>query len=362
MSESVEPKFRRSYQGPIILFLVLGVGAAVAALAIDHRKPAPVPLRVLPEVVDLGALRQLETRQVDLEIRNDADHPVCVTNVATSCGCTVPAWKQLTLQPRQRVVLPVNLSTGHGDGVVERTVTVYVRDASQLGGIRPIESRIRALVRPDLVIEPHRLDLGEIPADEPVTASVRIKRHGMQETLDVQTVRTTHECLLGRLQADGSSDGAEMTATLNPSLYSNRYFSGEIQITTNSPGMPVIRVPVSAKIERPFLFSPTSVFIVTRAGDMTDAPGSADLRIQEPDGGELPELEFAFASAAFEATPLAPTIRGELTVRIHVRAGNALREMEDRLIIARNAGSDVVASIPVRYLDLRASRIASIGE
>lgn len=353
MGQSNDNCVKRGGKWAALLLLLLAVGSATAAMILGTRAPVRPTVRLLPEVVDLGQLGQLENKQVDLVIHNESNQPVEVTKVSTSCGCTVPAWTARTLQARERVQLPVFFDTGHGDGVVKRTVTVYAHDKGAPGGVRALESRLHALVRPDLVIEPRRLDFGTLAASQTATASVRIIPHGMQDLLKLSNLRTSHESLAAKVQPSPPGHEAQLFVTFTPSLYPNRFFSGELRVVTNAPGMPSVGIPVSAEIVRRLEFTPPDVYLTVVDSSVNSV--SADVRVSLVGNGTMPSIKLVQSRHCFAAT-LRPTDDPSiLFIRIDVQVDNGVRAFDEKLTILEMPTEQPLTTVPVRFLDIRPS-------
>lgn len=335
---------------PALVVLLVAIGGAAAALALQLRRPSPVAVRLVPEFVDLGHLSQLQKKEFKLEVRNDSDKPATVTKVSTSCGCTVPAWTRQTIEPRSAISLPVILDTGHGDGTIERIVTAYVNDEASPAGFLAIESRLRAIVQPDLILMPPRLDLGPVSIECTTTARVLLRRKGFAGPLQILRARTTHECLSIRVEPTESSEGFVITAGLDPSGFQERHFSGEIRVVTNAAGMPSVSIPVTAELLYKVQCDPASLFLVRQNTTSTIVQG--ELQLKAVDEANLPAIKLRCSSSHMKASIVPTNDEKNALVRVGVMADMPIAQFDERVEVIDARSEDVLAVVPVRYMDL----------
>ncbi|MDT8376086.1 MAG: DUF1573 domain-containing protein [Mariprofundaceae bacterium] len=103
----------------VLLTLILSAAA--------YAEPLP-PLHLQPEVLDMGSVREGEEATGTLFIRNNSEAAITITDVQTSCGCTVAEPKSRILAPGAFTELEVKIDSTVKQGEVRKSV--HVTDSS----------------------------------------------------------------------------------------------------------------------------------------------------------------------------------------------------------------------------------------
>ncbi len=73
---------------------------------------------------DYGTIEQHANGNCEFKFTNEGKEPLILTNVRSSCGCTVPTWPREPILPGQSKVIKVKYDTKRL-GVINKTIHVY---------------------------------------------------------------------------------------------------------------------------------------------------------------------------------------------------------------------------------------------
>ncbi|GAP72871.1 hypothetical protein SAMD00024442_49_4 [Candidatus Symbiothrix dinenymphae] len=94
--------------------------AAVAQTADDAQKVVSVDRLVH----DFGIVPEAGEIKTTFVVTNNTDGPVLVTNVRTTCGCTVPSWTKTPIEAGQKGEIAVVYNTAGRPGSFSKEVTI----------------------------------------------------------------------------------------------------------------------------------------------------------------------------------------------------------------------------------------------
>jgi len=137
--------------------------SGVMAQALDRKDLAPdAPAVMQPGVEhkgnlvfssktqDAGEIFDQEDVKLSYLFRNTGSGPLTITQVKTSCGCTVPELSKKTYMPGESGTLDVTFDPKGKHGMVARNITIFTDSEST-----PSETLIvRAFVKPIVVLDP----------------------------------------------------------------------------------------------------------------------------------------------------------------------------------------------------------------
>ncbi|MFC0602937.1 DUF1573 domain-containing protein [Winogradskyella pulchriflava] len=113
---------KRTLNIVILLALTLGLfNAAPAELDKYDSKIAVIKFKT--EVIDYGTVEQNSDGTRTFTFTNTGNAPLLITNVKTSCGCTVPSYSKAPIQPGDSGELEIKYNTKKL-GAFTKTVTV----------------------------------------------------------------------------------------------------------------------------------------------------------------------------------------------------------------------------------------------
>ncbi|MDX8403611.1 MAG: DUF1573 domain-containing protein [Mariprofundaceae bacterium] len=113
-----------------------------------YAEPLPL-LHIQPEVLDMGTVKEGEEATGRLFIRNNSDGMITITDVQTSCGCTVAEPKSKVLMPGAFTELEVRTDTTIKQGDVKKEVRI----TDSAGHVATAIIKIKVVENPHLVRE-----------------------------------------------------------------------------------------------------------------------------------------------------------------------------------------------------------------
>ncbi|HOP04609.1 MAG TPA: DUF1573 domain-containing protein [Tenuifilaceae bacterium] len=130
----------------IIIILALVAMAGLNAFSQDTAPAATTETKTTIEfnklVNDYGEIEFMSDGACVFEFTNLGEEPLVLTNVRSSCGCTVPDWPKDPIKPGEKGVINVKYNT-RSVGNFNKTITVYSN-----GQPSPIILRIKGTVKP----------------------------------------------------------------------------------------------------------------------------------------------------------------------------------------------------------------------
>lgn len=75
-------------------------------------------------VHEYGNILQGDNGVCEFIFKNVGNEPLVLSNVASSCGCTVPEWPKTPILPNQSATIKVKYNTGNV-GTISKNVTVF---------------------------------------------------------------------------------------------------------------------------------------------------------------------------------------------------------------------------------------------
>jgi len=152
----------------VSLFLFLSCGAAIAAPKAE----------VSTDLWNMGEIYQWSTPATEVEIRNTGDSDLDITDVKSSCGCTVATPDNKTIKPGSRTGLKIKFAAYNFTGRVNKVVRVTTNDP-----VNPVMViAVKGFIKPDKSafggLKPDYIDLGIVPPTDTRRFEVRLDNLG----------------------------------------------------------------------------------------------------------------------------------------------------------------------------------------
>ena len=217
----------------LALLLILGRGTAAAQSDTDR----PV-LDVQPAELDLGTMKQDQSVDRLVTIRNLGTLPLHIDEIKPDCGCTIAKLQDQDLAPGGETQVNINFNSQHFQGGIEKIVRIYSNDPTY-----PIfELKLKVDVHVPIVVEPRNRQLG--------FGKVRVGQQGMArawfQASDIPKLELTPERYDKDLfdieivpNYEGNPQRSVMIVRTRPDapVGNQREF---IRVATNAPEMPTI--------------------------------------------------------------------------------------------------------------------------
>jgi len=111
----------------LIMFFPLlnGCDSEVGQIATSKIESVPLPpLHLQPEKYDMGTVKEGDVAKGKLFIRNNTDRAITITDVQTSCGCTVAKPASMVIQAGGFTTLDVRIDSTVKRGDVKKSVRI----------------------------------------------------------------------------------------------------------------------------------------------------------------------------------------------------------------------------------------------
>ncbi len=124
------------------IICILGMGISMA-------QPAKIKKGRVPEISfdklehDYGTIYEGDNGTCEFQFKNTGKEPLILSNVYSSCGCTVPTWPREAIMPGKTAVIGVKYNTSR-IGVINKKITVI----SNAEESPRVELLIKGLVKP----------------------------------------------------------------------------------------------------------------------------------------------------------------------------------------------------------------------
>lgn len=113
---------------------ILGIVAMTLVGAISYAQNGPkIEFKAENNTIDYGTVvRGSDSGVRTFEFTNTGDEPLVITNVRSSCGCTVPSRPQAPIMPGKSDKIEVKYNMNPGP--ISRTITVETNATNVTGG------------------------------------------------------------------------------------------------------------------------------------------------------------------------------------------------------------------------------------
>ena len=244
------------------LGLIAGCASYGHAQALDRNDLSPESPAIMQEGVknkgilvfssktqDAGEILDLEEVKLSYLFRNTGAGPLTITQVKTSCGCTVPELDKKTYMPGESGTLNVTFDPRGKAGAVARNITVFTDSDST-----PNETLIvRALVKPVVVIDPKVIPFEAIEKGNSATKEFKI--YGRTDDFKV-TRATSSEPNIFDIEVEDKGEAeyrgetlrlSVIKVTVSPNASPDNH-RADITIRTNDERKPIVTTTVIARV------------------------------------------------------------------------------------------------------------------
>lgn len=113
--------------GMMLVAALMGASVAVAA-SVENVKPATEQvegpgIKFEKTVHDYGTIEQGANGDCEFVFENNGTEPLILSNVRSSCGCTVPSWPREPIMPGKKSSIKVHYDTNRVGGI-SKSITV----------------------------------------------------------------------------------------------------------------------------------------------------------------------------------------------------------------------------------------------
>lgn len=234
----------------LLLALAAGFGPAATVSA------APIIMSPDP-VYDFGEMDSDQKVAHAFVVKNAGDEPLEISEVKTTCGCTVAELETKTLAPgaETKVNVTLNLKGKQGDQV--KKITVFSNDPVAASYF--LELRGKAIAT--ITMEPNIINLGRIEDNEPHSQSVTLRSTKEGHSFKIEEVKVDEKVPF-KTELETVTPGKEykLAVVTNPNLMAGT-LSGRITLMTDDPDHRAMTLNVYGHVIGPLQVMPDSVRI-----------------------------------------------------------------------------------------------------
>jgi hypothetical protein len=107
----------------ISTFLFIKAQTRTSSISTDNTNESEITFETL--VHDYGSVYQGADGNCEFKFTNTGKEPLILSNVQTSCGCTIPSWPKEPILPSQSGIIKVNYTKMNIQGTISKQITVY---------------------------------------------------------------------------------------------------------------------------------------------------------------------------------------------------------------------------------------------
>lgn len=196
------------------------------------------------ENFSFGQIYQGEKVEHTFHFQNTGDAPLNVEKVRTSCGCTAALLSETVIGPGETGEVSATFDSARFRGEVIKTIYLYTDDP-----LKPVtQLYIRGSVKPEIVQDPERVELGAIQPEVEKEVRVTLTNQGEKE-IALPSIQVTAPELKAELSSDVLLPGKAVQLLIKATPREGRErLSGYVIVKTNSPYVPELRIPVYGSV------------------------------------------------------------------------------------------------------------------
>jgi len=329
----------------ILISLVIPTAVSTGTPLLEGEDEMLLPRLELSESVhDFGKLRPQEVVKCTVLIRNVGGDTLTISNVHSSCGCTVAKLDKSELAPGNETEFHIKFTASSRPGATEKHITFRTNDPD----FGTAKIQLRAEVVPRIIVDPATVQFGRVPIGEEKELTLEI-RPGENEPLwnSLRLVSSVSHVTVEPLafQGDVAADTVSAyTITLTPAAPVGRTRS-YVNVFVNDETKPAARVSVIASIQGRIRVNPPSAHLTARVGSPSP---SRDVVLSH-----LTEQPFDIVEVTCDIPQISWDIdqtQGKAQYTMHVRLKDNApvgRMLRGKLIVTTNDSLQPTVTIPV---------------
>lgn len=197
--------------------------------------------------IDFGELDAGKAVELTFKFKNAGNETLIITNINSSCGCTVPRIEKKEYQPGETGIIPVKFNSRGLKGKIAKTVTIVTNDREneyttlKIKGTIALKNFARALVGPK------ELNFKTVKVGKKYSQSIKIKNTG---TAELQIIEVAHSPQVSLVFAkDVVAPGKEMDIKIVFTPMKAGRFATFMRIRTNAYQQSFSIVKVRAEVK-----------------------------------------------------------------------------------------------------------------
>ena len=139
---------------------------------------------ITPPVLQLGTIQSDTIATGTIKFTNDGDSDMNISEVQTSCGCTMAEMEKMNYKPGESGQIEVHFNSKGYSGRVRKTVTIYVEGDESFGHRIVLEAQIQ----PILDVAPSFLDFQDLKMEQGESRNTFTITNNMQKEMTVERI------------------------------------------------------------------------------------------------------------------------------------------------------------------------------
>jgi transcriptional regulator len=221
-------------------------------------------LEVSTSVWDFGEKWAGEPAETTITLRNVGDAPLEVTEVKSSCGCTVAKVKKTLFQPGESEDVKVTYNTKKRTEKVSQRIRVHSNDPTNPVTVIEVKGRVKQLIN---ISDARGLNFGPIGRDDVLTKSVEIEC-AYTEPLKLKLKEMSSKQFAVQLEEIEAGKRYRLTATTKPPLPDGP-IRASAQLLTETELVPEVAVPIWGSVQAPVAVTPQALYVANQADKPT---------------------------------------------------------------------------------------------
>jgi len=233
----------------VLFVLLLTCGPAVL---FAQAPSSGVPAVKAPETsFNFGAVLQGSKVAHEFEIGNEGEADLLIQRISASCGCTASTVSSRTIPPGKSEKLRVEFDTAGFSGNKTKSVQVVTNDPQR----QEIVFSLKGVVEPGVVVEPARLEFGEITSSSSLEERQRqfTVRSGASSGVVISSVKS-----YSRYVSVAAQGGSSYKIELSPELPKGE-FRDRVVVEVEGGKVQPVNVPITASVRRDLRLVPATV-------------------------------------------------------------------------------------------------------
>jgi hypothetical protein len=245
-----------------LLFFATFAGYLLYQSRKGKAQPSDSPIICREAVWDFGSLKVDSSKRLThhFELENLSDQQVRIEKVITDCGCVVAEKHPAELSPGSPLNLPVDVTVAGPPGPFQKHVHVVLATSP----LSKVTLTIRGLVAPNpaFYLVPSKLNFGTLADNETAIRTIKIARFDSSSIEFLRATSRSDALQIKKVQRGNERDSfIEMTLSLDVSRLSPGDFSSSVDVSTDHPEHPDVKIPVHARIAAVPRGIPESIFV-----------------------------------------------------------------------------------------------------
>lgn len=236
--------------------------ALLSGVAVLGGVAGAAPVIMSPEpTFNFGEVNNDQKVVRDFVIKNAGDEPLQITDVKTTCGCTVAKPAVNTLAPGEETKVTVTFDLKGKQGPQTKKITVLTNDPQTPQYYLELTGTSVALV----MLEPGLINFGKIEDTEPRTEKIRVYTTRPDYTFELTDVTVSGAApVTAVVEPVAAGRDYNIVVTTNPNLMPGS-IAGEISVSTSDTSRPPMKIRIFGTVIGPLKVQPPRVSIQSTA-------------------------------------------------------------------------------------------------